>query len=33
MYSGTSIDEDGRIHYGTPWGRVRLIPDDNGAED
>ena len=33
MYSGTSIDEDGRIHYGTPWGRVRLIPDDNGAGD
>ena len=26
MYSGTSIDEDGRIHYGTPWGRVRLVP-------
>ena len=25
MYSGT-IDEDGRIHYGTPWGRVRLMP-------
>ena len=20
MYSGTAIDEDGRIHYGTPWG-------------
>jgi hypothetical protein len=26
MYSGTAIDEDGRIHYGTPWGRVRLVP-------
>ena len=26
MYSGTAIDEDGRIHYGTPWGRVRLTP-------
>ena len=26
MYSGTAIDEDGRIHYGTPWGRVRLMP-------
>jgi hypothetical protein len=26
MYSATAIDEDGRIHYGTPWGRVRLVP-------
>jgi hypothetical protein len=26
MFSGTLIDEDGRIHYGTPWGRVRLAP-------
>jgi hypothetical protein len=26
MYAGTAIDEDGRIHYGTPWGRVRLVP-------
>ena len=26
MYSGTLIDMDGRIHYGTPWGRVRLTP-------
>jgi hypothetical protein len=24
LFSGTLIDEDGRIHYGTPWGRVRL---------
>jgi hypothetical protein len=24
MFAGTLIDEDGRIHYGTPWGRVRL---------
>lgn len=24
MYAGTLLDEDGRIHYGTPWGRVRL---------
>jgi hypothetical protein len=27
LYSGTLIDEQGRIHYGTPWGRVRLRPD------
>jgi hypothetical protein len=24
LFSGTLIDMDGRIHYGTPWGRVRL---------
>jgi hypothetical protein len=24
LFAGTLIDEDGRIHYGTPWGRVRL---------
>ena len=24
MYAGTLIDEAGRIHYGTPWGRVRI---------
>jgi hypothetical protein len=24
FFSGTEIDEVGRIHYGTPWGRVRL---------
>ena len=24
MFAGTLIDMDGRIHYGTPWGRVRL---------
>ena len=24
MYAGTLIDEAGRIHYGSPWGRVRL---------
>jgi hypothetical protein len=24
LFSGTLLDEDGRIHYGTPWGRVRL---------
>jgi len=26
LFSGTEIDEAGRIHYGTPWGRVRLAP-------
>ncbi|MEH6581715.1 MAG: hypothetical protein V7754_07245 [Halioglobus sp.] len=26
MFAGTLIDLDGRIHYGTPWGRVRLVP-------
>jgi len=26
LFSGTEIDELGRIHYGTPWGRVRLAP-------
>jgi len=26
MFAGTLIDMDGRIHYGTPWGRVRLVP-------
>ena len=24
LFAGTLIDQDGRIHYGTPWGRVRL---------
>jgi hypothetical protein len=28
FFSGTEIDEAGRIHYGTPWGRVRLAPAD-----
>ncbi len=27
LFSGTLIDEAGRIHYGTPWGRVRLAPE------
>ncbi len=27
LFSGTEIDEAGRIHYGTPWGRVRINPD------
>jgi hypothetical protein len=26
LFSGTEIDEKGRIHYGSPWGRVRLVP-------
>ena len=24
MFSATMLDEQGRIHYGTPWGRVRI---------
>ena len=24
LFSGTELDEQGRIHYGAPWGRVRL---------
>jgi hypothetical protein len=24
LFAGTLLDEDGRIHYGTPWGRLRL---------
>jgi len=24
IYSGTLLDEAGRIHYGGPWGRIRL---------
>ena len=27
LFSGTLIDERGRIHYGSPWGRVRLAPN------
>jgi hypothetical protein len=26
LFSGAEIDEQGRIHYGAPWGRVRLRP-------
>lgn len=26
LFAGTALDEEGRIHYGTPWGRVRLNP-------
>ena len=28
MFAGTLLDEEGRVHYGTPWGRVRLNPQD-----
>lgn len=27
LFSGTLMDERGRIHYGTVWGRVRLNPE------
>lgn len=27
FFAGTLLDEDGRVHYGTPWGRVRLNPN------
>lgn len=33
LFSGTQIDEAGRIHYGTPWGRVRLAPKDQTAAE
>jgi hypothetical protein len=26
LFSGTLMDEAGRVHYGTPWGRTRLVP-------
>lgn len=26
LFSGTELDDAGRIHYGTPWGRMRLVP-------
>lgn len=29
LFAGTLLDEAGRIHYGTHWGRVRLAPDNN----
>lgn len=31
LFSGTLIDERGRIHYGSPWGRVRLAPTSPAA--
>ena len=27
LFAGTLLDESGRIHYGTHWGRVRLSPE------
>ena len=27
LFAGTLLDEAGRVHYGTPWGRVRLVPE------
>jgi hypothetical protein len=33
LFSGTEIDEAGRIHYGTPWGRVRLMPSTKTMEE
>lgn len=32
FFSGTELDEVGRIHYGTPWGRVRLVPKANASQ-
>jgi hypothetical protein len=32
FFSGTEIDELGRIHYGSPWGRVRLVPNTDMVE-
>jgi hypothetical protein len=29
LFAGTLLDDDGRIHYGTPWGRVRLNSDES----
>ena len=29
LFSGTELDDAGRIHYGTPWGRMRLVPTSN----
>jgi hypothetical protein len=33
LFSGTLLDEVGRIHYGTSWGRVRLAPLTQGSEE
>ncbi len=36
FFAGTLLDEEGRVHYGTPWGRVRLnprLPADNRVTD
>jgi hypothetical protein len=32
LFSGTILDELGRIHYGSPWARVRLVPGADAAE-
>jgi hypothetical protein len=32
FFSGTELDELGRIHYGSPWGRVRLVPGADTTE-
>ncbi|MEP1469649.1 MAG: hypothetical protein ABJK25_01620 [Halieaceae bacterium] len=29
IFAGTLLDDEGRIHYGGPWGRVRLNPTIN----
>ncbi len=26
LFAGVLLDEEARVHYGTPWGRVRLAP-------
>jgi hypothetical protein len=31
LFSGTLVDEAGRIHYGTVWGRVQLNPRPSAA--
>ena len=28
FFAGTLLDTNGRIHYGTHWGRVRLNPSN-----
>jgi hypothetical protein len=33
LFSGTLIDERGRIHYGSPWGRVRLAPTSHDSHE
>ena len=32
LFAGTNIDEAGRIHYATSWGRVRLDPKAGGTD-
>jgi hypothetical protein len=31
LFSGTLVDEAGRIHYGTVWGRAQLSPRPSAA--